>query len=222
VELARIAELLHPFLAAAIPFSEAPLNLTDRHLSNISTYIDLLLRWNSRIKLTSVRDPESIVTRHFGESLFAARAILATTSPRPDHLADVGSGAGFPGLPIKIFLPHLQVTLIESHHKKVTFLREVIRALGLVGIDVAPRRAEDFPSASFDIVTLRAVERFQAVLPVATRLVRHGGHVVLLVGRDQQAEASKAPGLTWQSPLAVPGSTQRIILIGSSNAEPKQ
>ena len=116
----RIAELLQPFLSA-------PLN--DHQLQNISTYIDILLRWNAHMNLTAIRQPEEIVTRHFGESLFAARHLCsqpeigvdAAAAPRPPnpstafepsagaptHLIDVGSGAGFPGLPIKIYAPKL-------------------------------------------------------------------------------------------------------------------
>ena len=125
--------------------------LSPAQLQSISTYIDILLRWNSRINLTAVRAPEEIVTRHFGESLFAARclfpagvgpglspgqaapseayqdAILAEhRRPRTGDLIDLGSGAGFPGLPIKIWAPDLHVTLIESNQKKATFLREVV------------------------------------------------------------------------------------------------
>src|SRR5947207_2678164 len=136
----RIAELLQPFLSAP---------LTDLQLENISTYIDILLRWNARINLTAVRQPEEIVTRHFGESLFAARHLFpqpeihdasgeprapkpsAASEPSGDahttSIIDVGSGAGFPGLPIKIRAPHTHLTLIESSQKKATFLREVSR-----------------------------------------------------------------------------------------------
>src|SRR5436305_9559716 len=98
VETPRIAELLKPFLEAALP-SSAATSPDERQLSSISTYIDLLLRWNSLFNLTAIRDEQSIVTRHFGESLFATR--IASSLPARS-LADIGSGAGFPGLPIKI------------------------------------------------------------------------------------------------------------------------
>src|SRR5438270_13634721 len=108
-------------------------------LSQVSTYLDILLRWNARTNLTAVRVPEEIVTRHFGESLFAARRIFSAGNSGVDlatSLADVGSGAGFPGLPMKLWRPQLHVTLIESQKKKATFLREVVRALRLSGIEV--------------------------------------------------------------------------------------
>src|SRR6267378_4523796 len=128
----RIAELLQPFL---------PVPLVESQLRDISTYIDILLRWNARMNLTAVRQPEEIVTRHFGESLFAAGHLFSRpelhdatvrepSHPRPSaafersggahstRLIDVGSGAGFPGLPIKIWDAPTHLTLIESSQKK--------------------------------------------------------------------------------------------------------
>src|SRR5579862_3053766 len=152
---ARIAELLQPFLA---PTHDQ--RLTANNLQTISTYIDLLLRWNARINLTAIRQPEEIVTRHFGESLFTARHLVRNTWEQPPSasLIDVGSGAGFPGLPIKIYASEIQVTLIESNQKKATFLREVIRTLTLTNINVFQGRAETYPSQA-DAITLRAVEQ---------------------------------------------------------------
>ena len=84
-------------------------------------YLDLLLRWNAQVNLTAVRDPEAIVTRHFGESLFAAQVLLHWWRSACATLADVGSGAGFPGIPMKLFTPELELTLIESHRRKLRF-----------------------------------------------------------------------------------------------------
>ena len=94
MEAARIAELLLSFTGEAA--------LSPVLLGQLQRYLDLLLRWNARVNLTAIRDPEQIVTRHFGESLFAARMLLAQRSARPASLADVGSGAGFPGIPMKL------------------------------------------------------------------------------------------------------------------------
>jgi 16S rRNA (guanine527-N7)-methyltransferase len=225
-----IAQLLQPFLKAASVLNErgeatesAPAVLSESQLSNISTYIDILLRWNSRINLTSVRDPEEMVTRHFGESLFAARQLFKD-SPARDlrgdsvtpalDLLDLGSGAGFPGLPIKILVPNLRTTLIESNHKKVAFLREVIRALTLTDIDVSPSRAQDFPSVA-KVVTLRAVERFDEILLAAIRLVAPAGCLALLIGQSQIERAQQgAPELAWHTPVAVPVSQSRVLLVG--------
>jgi 16S rRNA (guanine527-N7)-methyltransferase len=92
----------------------------------LSAYLDLLLKWNARTNLTAIRDPEEIVRRHFGESLFAGVHLAAKLSSEAT-LLDLGSGAGFPGLPIQLLLPGLQVTLAESQNKKATFLREAVR-----------------------------------------------------------------------------------------------
>src|ERR1700688_469421 len=143
MEPARIAELLQPFLGPA-----NDQRLTANDLSNISIYIDLLLRWNARINLTAIRQPEEIVQRHFGESLFAARHLFPQSPAGPGSarsVIDVGSGAGFPGLPIKIWASDIHLTLIESNQKKSTFLREVVRTLTLMNINVFAKRAEDHP-----------------------------------------------------------------------------
>ncbi len=217
MERARIAELLQPFLAAA-PQPNA--ELSSLQLNQISMYIDLLLRWNARVNLTAIRAPEQIVARHFGESLFAARHLLplATIANPPSLLVDLGSGAGFPGLPMKIWYPHTPVTLIESNHKKVAFLREVIRTLTLTGIDVFPARAESFSSPA-SLVTLRAVEQFEAILPVAISLLAPNGTLALLIGTSQVAKAKAvAPQVTWSPSIAIPNSDARIILTGQANS----
>src|SRR5579863_9866495 len=165
MDTARIADLLQPFLLAPLSADQ---------LTAISTYVDLLLRWNARINLTAVREEEYIVTRHFGESLFAARHLFpASRTATAAHLIDVGSGAGFPGLPIKIWNPGLRVTLIDSNQKKATFLREAVRTLEITNVEVFAGRAEDYPGHA-DIVTLRAVEKFDQSLPAATNLLNSG------------------------------------------------
>ena len=234
----RITELLQPFL---------PVPLAESQLQDISMYIDILLRWNARINLTAVRQPEEIVTRHFGESLFAARhlfpeaehhkAAASQSIPRPPQpsaafepsgeknstrLVDIGSGAGFPGLPIKIWSPHTHVTLIESNHKKATFIREVGRALTLTDVDVFGGRAEDF-QASADLVTLRAVERFESVLPVAANLVTPHGRLALLIVRRQMHSVAKiTPTFQWSRPAPIPLSEERILISGHQPNHPYQ
>src|SRR5438270_2957358 len=136
--------------------------LDEQQLRLTSIYIDLLLKWNARINLTAVRDAEEIVTRHFGES-FCAAGILRSQAV-PQNAIDLGSGAGFPGIPLAISMPHIQVTLIESNQKKSTFLREVISALKLKNVAVFSGRGEDYPDQA-DLVTMRAVERFEKALP---------------------------------------------------------
>jgi 16S rRNA (guanine527-N7)-methyltransferase len=230
----RIAELLVPFLGAGSELSVAQVH-------SISIYIDILLRWNARVNLTAVRQPEEIVTRHFGESLFAARHLFPKQAnlksdqgldqaERKVRLIDVGSGAGFPGLPIKIWASHIHLTLIESNQKKVTFLREVIRCLSLEDADVFAGRLEDWKrkddrrsrpreGEAPDIVTLRAVERFDSILPVAANMVVSSGRMALLVGEAQLERVRKlSPGLSWAAPIKLPCSTIRMLTIGSKES----
>ena len=202
---ADIASLLVPYLGAE--------KLAPGQLEQVSTYLDLLLKWNARINLTSVRRPEEILTRHFGESFFAARHL--GLGDQGTSLIDLGSGAGFPGLPIKLYAPVLAVTLIESNQKKATFLREVIRAITFIDIDVYAGRAEDFPGKAAT-VTLRAVEKPQRALAAAARLIAPGGRLALLVGAAQAAEfRGLLPGFSWALPIALPGSLARVLLLGS-------
>ncbi len=299
----RIAELLDPFLSPgavsstgatshlsnpchsqersdeepAVPSPTlSPVNdhrLSASDLEHISTYIDLLLRWNSRVNLTAIRNPEEIVTRHFGESLFAARHLfpralpgarpgdlqpllpgalpavllrgraalqgrgtnqeksgaLAPEGPSNAHrhptLADLGSGAGFPGIPIKLWAPQISLTLIESNHKKATFLREITRALTLTDVDIQNIRAESLAGTKagtkFDVVTLRAVERFESILPVAASLLTPTGHLALLISSSQidslaQLDAAHPTlSLAWSTPIPIPLSRSRVLLLAA-------
>ena len=212
----RIAELLEPFLEPI-----AGNRLSDAELAKISAYLDLLLYWNARVNLTAVRDPEEIVTRHFGESLFAAKHLLrgpirTNIDGRRVHLADVGSGAGFPGVPMKIWAPAISLTLIESKQKKAVFLREVCRALWLTDVNVQNVRAEEIAAEAFDIVTLRAVERFLEVLPAAAKLVRPSGRLALLISSSQVDAAQGIIGdFRWDVPNPIPLSESRQLLIGT-------
>src|SRR5438270_311114 len=172
ISLERIAELLFPFLG--------PATLGDSELSSIRTYIDQLLKWNAKLNLTVIRDPEEIVTRHFGESLFAARQLFPTRDSH-ESVIDIGSGAGFPSLPLKLWSPNLALTLVESNHRKATFLREAMRALDLKCTTVLTERAESV-SIRADVVTFRAVEQFEGILPVAVGSVTRAGRIAVLLG----------------------------------------
>jgi 16S rRNA (guanine527-N7)-methyltransferase len=236
IDKARIAELLHPFLGEASQGID---------FTSISIYIDILLRWNSRMNLTAIRSPEEIVQRHFGESLFTAqmlfpRASCARGSSRSAHsssrgcmpqgtpaaqqrkkqtLADVGSGAGFPGIPIKLWAPELYVTLIESNQRKATFLREITRALTLTDIDIKNSRAETLPQGLFDTVTLRAVERFETILPVAVRLVAPAGRLGLLIGSSQVGQAlTLLHDFDAKDPIPIPRAQSRVVLLATKSS----
>jgi 16S rRNA (guanine527-N7)-methyltransferase len=146
-------------------------------VEKLSVYLDLLLRWNAKTNLTAIRDPEEIVRRHFGESLF-----VATHLPVCSSLLDLGSGAGFPGLPIQLALPGLRVTLAESQNKKASFLREAVRTLDL-STEVWADRVERLPAERrFDVVALRAVDNPMAALELARMRRSEGGIVAHLTG----------------------------------------
>ena len=213
MDAARIAELLQPFLGSANDEQLAP-----HDFERISTYIDMLLNWNARINLTAIRDPAEIVMRHFGESLFAARHLFpARAQATRSRLADIGSGAGFPGLPIKLWAPEIALTAIESNNKKAAFLREVTRALALTDVNIDNARAETVAPVSFEVVTLRAVERFANILPIAARLLIPGGRLALLVSSSQITVAGALPNVSWEPPIAIPKSQSRLLLIGTRN-----
>ena len=234
----RIAELLQPYLRAEPLHAEVA--LAPDQLQRFSIYVDLLLRWNARVNLTAVRDADGIVTRHFGESLFLAIYLFhgslsgtETQTPSRQHALDLGSGAGFPGLPLKIYAPELRLTLVESNHKKAAFLAEVIRALQLSDVSVYPGRleaglvkeAEHVVPIGIEppnLVTMRAVESFDSALQTAAALVRYGspqlgrGKLALLIGKSQAARVrDRIRDFSWDSPALVPESRERVLFVGA-------
>ena len=201
MDTATIERLLRPYA-----------NLDEQRLQLISIYVDILLKWNARINLTAVRVPEEIITRHFGESFFAAEVLRSDSIPV--SAIDLGSGAGFPGIPLAIHMPEIRVTLIESNHKKSTFLREVIAALKLKNAIVFAGRGEDYPGHA-GLVTMRAVERFDKSLPFAVKLAEPGGRVGLMIGSAQIGQArAVAPAIDWKEPQPIPGGHSRTLLVG--------
>ena len=194
-----IQQLLEPYLA---PFGGGM--LSSPLIAQVSTYLDLLIRWNARVSLTAIRQPEEMIQRHFGESFFTAGHLSAQLSSAAEVL-DYGSGPGFPGLPMQMLLPELRVTVAESQAKKVAFLREVIRTLGLQA-EVWPRRVEELPSGRrFDVVTMRAVEKMAATMEGAATRVREDGWVAALVG--------SAIEVTGAEEFLIPGSEHRRLLL---------
>lgn len=202
VDTAAIERLLKPFA-----------KLDEQQLRLTSTYIDLLLKWNARINLTAVRGAEEIVTRHFGESFFAAEILRAQRPVRRG--IDLGSGAGFPGIPAALLMPESRFVLIESNHKKATFLKEVVFALKLANASVFTGRGEDYPDRA-DLVTMRAVERFEKALPTALHLLEPAGRIALMIGLSQTDAAKDFnPEVEWKDPVSVPGGHSRILLVGT-------
>ena len=203
----RMAALLRPYVGEAA--------LTPDVLGSLHAYLGLLLRWNAHTNLTSIRDAEDLVQRQIGESLFAARFL-----PASGTLLDFGSGAGFPGIPLRIFRQELAVTLAESQGKKASFLREVLRTLPLEA-NVWARRVEQMPPVrTFDVVTMRAVDATAAMLPHAVARVHPSGLLVrYLAGSSSHGFAG------WKVIVdeAIPHSGGRLVCLtrceGTANAE---
>jgi 16S rRNA (guanine527-N7)-methyltransferase len=174
----------------------------------LETYLDLLLRWNARINLTAIRQPEQIIQRHFGESLLLAGQVPRGTSTLLDH----GSGAGFPGLPIALARPEIAVTLSESHTRKSSFLREVIRLLNLGNVSVHAGRTESLPAdLRFDAVTLRAVDNPKSALFAASERVAPGGQLLWLAGTHDRVNQPDLAGFQAEPELVVPNSAGAIL-----------
>src|SRR6266581_8806214 len=182
----------------------------DDQVLQIQQYIKILLAWNDKVNLTAIRDPLEILHRHFCESMFAGISVPIEHG----RLADVGSGGGFPGLPLKILRPGLQVFLIESNLKKATFLAEVIRELGLKHAQVLVRRYEELGEeiAPLDYVCARAVGEFPNLLDWVHSDRLSAKEVILWIGERDLSEIQKTPSWDWREPIPVPHSLRRLLL----------
>ena len=195
----------------------------------LAQYLELLYRWNQRLNLTAVRDPQVLAQLHLAECLRAAQRIPEGVN----SVLDFGSGAGLPGIPIQIARPELRVTLAESQNKKASFLREAVRVLNLTRTTVHAGRVEDLPAGStFDLVVLRAVDKMQQALVTASAHIRlssplHKGWCLVLTSRIEaeslqkeaivcaSQETDSRPIVDWLAPEAIPGTRQRVFLLGS-------
>ena len=204
----RLRELLQPFLDPPGSVTESPSESVPEELyAQLSRYLDLLVRWNERTNLTAIREPEEMVTRHFGESLFTAlhlRRYLAAEST----LLDIGSGAGFPGLPIQLAIPALAVTLAESQGKKAAFLREAVRTLDLP-TEVWAARVEAMPARRlFHVVTLRAVDSMADAIAVGWKRLLPGGLLAELSSQSAIGDGVQADLILS---AAIPESRNRVL-----------
>src|SRR5258708_61122 len=177
----------------------------------IQQYIAMLLKWNEKISLTAIREPLEILYRHFCESMYAAVAVPLERG----RLADVGSGGGFPGLPLKIIRPDLQVFLVESNVKKATFLAETIRELELEGARVIVSRYEELSEevAPLDVVCSRAVGEFRAFLACAGSPQIAATQAVLWIGGSDLQEARRALGWDWRGAGSNPQPPPKVFFV---------
>lgn len=191
---------------------EFRLRVNDLQVSQIQQYMKLLLIWNDKVNLTAIRDPLEILHRHFCESMYAAVAVPLQNG----RLADIGSGGGFPGLPLKILVPELHVFLVESNVKKATFLAEVVRDLQLTNTRVLVSRYEELSEeiAPLDVVCSRALGDFAPFLAWAASERVNVQQAVLWIGGKDQEQIQQIPGWSWREPIPVPQSIRRFLMVG--------
>lgn len=189
--------------------------LREPALAQLATYLELLLRWNRRVNLTGLQAPRAIVRRLFGESLYLSRLLELR-----GRLIDVGSGAGFPGLALKLVAPDLRVTLIEPRRRKGAFLREVGRECLFSAVDVVPERFESWlcdagEEEKADIVTTRAVAMAPKRVQAMAGILAAGGKAAFFTTPDLGAEIRRqGQGLSWEKAHLVPHDKRSVILIG--------
>src|SRR5215211_2688146 len=168
--------------------------LTGRQVMALTIYEKELLEWNQKFNLTAIRDSESIRTKHFLDSF---SCVLAWKGSPPDQLIDVGTGAGFPGIPLKILYPNLKLTLVESVGKKAMFCQHIVRVLGLEHVEVIQARAEDVGQdiqhrEKYDWAVARAVANLHVLSEYLIPLVKLGGAMLAQKGESGPAEAQSA------------------------------
>ena len=203
--------------------SQLGLVLSDLQIQQLATHFALLLHWNRKINLTSIRRPEEIAVRHFEESLYLVKVMAQVGTGLPAGtesglLVDVGSGAGFPGLPIKIACPAMSAVLLEPTLKKIAFLKEVIRQCRLDGIEARAERLEQAARGDLagraSLVTLRAVALTPELLADLKRLLAPSGRLALFLGEQDALTLAASGEMQWDSPAPIPHSERRVILIG--------
>ena len=209
VPVAPSSDTIHRALA------EFRLSASDKQVQQIQQYMGMLLKWNEAVNLTAIRAPLEILYRHFCESMFAASVVPLDNG----RLADVGSGGGFPGLPLKLFRPELEVFLVESNVKKATFLAEVVRDLGLTDARVLVSRYEELAEelTPLDFVCSRAVGEFATFLDWAASPRVDAKQALLWIGGRDLEEVQRLSSWKWREPVQIPQSLRRFLLVGTRN-----
>lgn len=165
--------------------------LTSEQIAKFELYSNLLLSWNEKFNLTAITDKNEIVEKHFIDSLFLVKYVdLADKS-----LLDIGSGAGFPGIPLAIVSPKAKITLLESNGKKISFLKEVVKELNLENVEIIQGRSEELKlSEAFDFVTARAVKQLNILLEIGVHLLKVRGIFIAYKGdaKEELKEAENA------------------------------
>ncbi|QWF16804.1 16S rRNA (guanine(527)-N(7))-methyltransferase RsmG [Lysobacter capsici] len=199
---------LPPALRADLESGLSALALDPALATPLLDYLALLARWNRTYNLTAVRDPHEMVGKHLLDSLAMHRYVDALAQ-RGGALADLGTGAGLPGIPLAIVKPGLRVTLVESNGKKARFMREALRQLGLKDARVAESRIEAFAEpGAFDAITARALATLPLILELGGHLLKPGGVLLAMKGQRPDEEIAALPD-GWEvravEALQVPG-----------------
>lgn len=188
-------------------FEGASLDVTDEQYDKFTKYADLLVEWNEKINLTAITDPEGIAIKHFLDSVLP---LSMFDIPENASVIDVGTGAGFPGIPMKIMREDISLTLMDSLNKRVSFLSEVCDSIGICA-DCTHERAEDSGSGEkrekFDIATARAVARLSVLAEYCLPFVKVGGAFVALKGADCAEEIKSA----YTAIKTLGGKTEKVI-----------
>lgn len=212
--------------------AERQMTVTNRQLEQFELYWQELVSWNEKMNLTGITEREQVYVKHFYDSLS-----LSFFVPLNDvrTVADIGSGAGFPSLPLLILYPHLQVTIVDALQKRVSFLQHIVRTLELEHVQCLHGRAEDLARQSelrdaFDLVTARAVARLAALNELCLPFVKKGGLFVSMKGSDPSDELQEAGNslkqlraetkAVFQFELPVEHSSRHLIVISKTGATP--
>jgi 16S rRNA (guanine527-N7)-methyltransferase len=199
------------------------LRLTPRQVSALKRYEQELIDWNSRVNLTAIREPEGIRTKHFLDSY---TCLLAFRDTPPTSLIDIGTGAGFPGLPLKIIYPNMRLTLVDSIGKKIAFCQHVVELLGMEKVEVLQSRAEEVGQnkahrEKYDWAVARAVANLNILVEYLLPLARVGGGILAQKGESAPAEAHAAERairllgghLRQLIPITLPGVAEERFLV---------
>ena len=178
-----------------VHLADLGLLLTDRQKEQYERYFELLVEWNEKINLTAITDKDEVYLKHFYDSV--APILQGLIENQPIRLLDIGAGAGFPSLPMKILFPELDVTIIDSLNKRINFLHLLAEELGLSGVHFYHGRAEDFAQdkafrAQFDLVTARAVARMQVLSELTIPYLKVGGRLLALKASNAPEELEEA------------------------------
>lgn len=166
-------------------------NLSEKQLYLFEIYLKILQEWNKKINITSLKNTEDIIIKHFIDSISVIKLVNISGS-----LVDIGSGGGFPGIPIKIVLPYLELTLIEASRKKSNFLRTIIRRLNLDKVEIYNGRVESFEKeCCFDFAISRAFAKVSDFCKEACRLIKPGGSIIAMTGKEQSMDEGELRSL---------------------------